>query len=194
MLLYVYVRAGWLKENPLYLEEKVVKVLSYHLNASRVHLGKGGSTQPLALYFRNLLIFLWGFLRRTKSLLWESWNKGLGFAFGSACGIVSSFVFVIHFQLLRDFICWTNPLPSQVTGRYGLEIQSGILSTVSYEPLLWWWYLLQEHLIKERKIIMASAYCIEQSMALCQAGDWDKYPRNRSCLDISATVTNLFGA
>jgi len=72
MLLYVYVRAGWLKENPLYLEEKVVKVLSYHLNASRVHLGKGGSTQPLALYFRNLLIFLWGFLRRTKSLLWES--------------------------------------------------------------------------------------------------------------------------
>lgn len=61
-----------LEENPLYLEEKEVKFLSYYLNVSPINTGKGGNTQPLALYFRNLLIFLWGFLRRAKRLLWES--------------------------------------------------------------------------------------------------------------------------
>lgn len=58
-------------ENPLYLEEKEVKVLSYYLNAFPIHLGKGGNTQPLALYFLELLIFLWGFPRCAKRLLWE---------------------------------------------------------------------------------------------------------------------------
>lgn len=42
-----------LEENPLYLEEKEVKFLSYYLNVSPINTGKGGNTQPLALYFET---------------------------------------------------------------------------------------------------------------------------------------------
>lgn len=46
------------EENPLYLEEKKRKILSYYLNVSPMNMGKGGKTQALVSTFKAYFVVL----------------------------------------------------------------------------------------------------------------------------------------
>lgn len=143
-----------------------MKVLIYHLNASHVNMEKSGNTQPLALCFLNLLIFLWVL----QDMLRGYWGKAKPkeLLLPLARNVVKSAVILL---CVCDLLpapakprLWDKPrslqcFPSQVTGRGSLQMWSDILSSVSkYKPSLQQWQVLQEHPGKEMELIVA--FCI----------------------------------
>lgn len=127
---------------------------------------EGGSTQPLALCFLNLMIFLW----ILQGILRGYWGKAKPkeLLLPLAQNVVESAVILVCVcdllpapakPHLRDKPLSLQCFPSQVTGRGCLQMWSDILSPVSkYKHSLWWWHVLQEYPGKEMELIVA--FCI----------------------------------
>lgn len=140
------------KENPLYSEEKEVKILSYHLNASPINKGKAGNTQPLALYFLNVLYFCGVFRGVLRGYSGKVKTKDL--LLPLAQNVVKS-------ALIQ--VCVWDPLPTsarlclwgkpsaRTSDRQGRSVGT-VRPPENSEPSLWRWYVLWEHLGKEREI------------------------------------------
>lgn len=100
-------------------------------------------------------------------------------------------MFGIHFQLLRELRLWDKPSALASDG------QRRSAGTARHpedsEPSLWWWYVLREHLVKGREIIMTTCvvYRTEYGIML---GSRLRQIFSQSCLDVSVSVTSLVGA
>lgn len=108
---------GGSKENPLYLEQKEVKVLSYLLNTSHVNLAQDSNIPLLALCFLNLGIFLWAFTRHAKGYCGKAKTKEP--VLPLAQNVVRSAVILI---------CVCDLLPAPVRLLYGTNLAHSVAS------------------------------------------------------------------